>query len=375
VKIKFLICALSILLMASGCGRQPNRIVGRWEMDSENEPGNPAYEFLRGGTGISINTETGFAKQINYKFKGNKLTISFTETNAHDYQIEFQAENKIVIWEIKNNGDLYDDRIFFRKPLMEMPLEPKIAVATKMHRPYTILEAQQSTEEPDTWLLSIQLRFYDEPKPYKISKDSSSGNWALTQIYSTEELAVLQSTAASKTRVADIEASSSAFDKTVMAGRPTEIPRLADQDLSGLISEASTLCRLSFEDDSSPNSIARAPSPAVVIKDTDPTYFESYTSEQDFLQQASNAAEVKSLVCIRTDREKTGDYSGGRSGYRLILSVHILSWPDGQLLAGKIFEGSGPGGPFVLSSAKPGDPIYGAEPTQAVMDYVLSILD
>jgi hypothetical protein len=80
-------------------------------------------------------------------------------------------------------------------------------------------------------------------------------------------------------------------------------------------------------------------------------------------------------VCIRTDREKTGDYSGGSIGYRLNLYVNIISWPEGELLFAEKFQGPSPLQYILSPNLKPGDPIYGGEPIQDVKDYVLSVLD
>jgi hypothetical protein len=84
--------------------------------------------------------------------------------------------------------------------------------------------------------------------------------------------------------------------------------------------------------------------------------------------------DVKTLVCIRTDRKKTGDYSGGRSGFRLMQDVHIINWPEGKWLAAETFKGDSPG-QMVLTSTQPGDPIYGPEPIQQLMNYVVFVID
>ena len=96
----------------------------------------------------------------------------------------------------------------------------------------------------------------------------------------------------------------------------------------------------------------------------------------DFLQQASTPDEVQTLVCVLTDRTKTWDYSNGSVGYTIIRKVNILSWPGGTLLLQNKFSGSSP--QQIITSSTPLEPnssIYGSDPKDAIMDWVVSVIE
>ncbi len=153
------------------------------------------------------------------------------------------------------------------------------------------------------------------------------------------------------------------------AAAPTPIPTLPNQDFSGFLSKAGILCKNSYINTIDKINSAYAPFPGIVVKDTDPLPGMSLVID-DFLQQASSTSEVKTLVCILTEREKSVEYTNGSIGYKLVQTVNILSWPDGKLYFSNTITGRGTA-PFGVTT-NPGAPIYGDEPLLEVMDWVVS---
>ena len=152
---------------------------------------------------------------------------------------------------------------------------------------------------------------------------------------------------------------------------PTAIPTLAFQDLSGLWPQASTLCHRAFGAPLPSERVYSIPTPAVTIQDS--TKSGDMTFElDDFLYQASTAEDVASLVCIAVDREETGQYTDGSMGYRLILSVRMVSWPEGEVLNGFELEGSAP--QRIVMGHTPGEPIYGDEPRAELLEWITALL-
>ena len=143
-----------------------------------------------------------------------------------------------------------------------------------------------------------------------------------------------------------------------------------------MLEKASSLCLNSFNSSNNPVNPLKVPYPAVVFTDTDSDAGMTFDGKSDFLQQASTPAEVRTLVCMRTDRNKTYSYTNGSIGYRITQKVNILSWPDGTLLLQNEFSGSSPQ-QIVFGSApiKPNSSIYGSFPKKELRDWVVSVIE
>lgn len=141
---------------------------------------------------------------------------------------------------------------------------------------------------------------------------------------------------------------------------PTPIPPQA------LFHQAIKLCETAFQ------SPVRGGSPgpgvlALVYK------FEEKTWKIEDLPHGPEAAhEVRTIACIKEDREHVANYTPGDiPGYRLIWHVRLVNWPDGEVLAKRTLYGDKP--PSVeVYVGKPPEAVYGAPPTIYFMEWLAS---
>jgi hypothetical protein len=59
-------------------------------------------------------------------------------------------------------------------------------------------------------------------------------------------------------------------------------------------------------------------------------------------------------------------------GYRQVLTVRMVSWPDGEVLNGFELEGTAP--PRLVMGHTPGEPIYGEEPRAELLELITALL-
>ncbi len=382
---KFII-VIAFFLCLSACsgGEEQSKLVGRWERLPEPAGGSNtwAYEFFEDGTGFFV--EGDQASEFNYKQSGSELQITIIDSNVarqpYELKTKFESESNLTLWRVNDKGGLFWEEAWLRKPMFDLPIELKKQLVEEIPYEFTILDAMISGDDSEEWTLTIETqRGHNIINEYQIRKASSLAEWSVVKILNTEERAtatvkaVREITATAEwseaTRAAD-------FQQTLIAMEPTAIPRLSNQDLSSMLARASTLCSNSSNSSGKPTNPIRVPFPGVVITDIDRGPDMEFSWESDFLQQASTPDEVQTLVCILTDRAKIWDYSNGSVGYTIIRKVNILSWPDGTLLLQNEFSGSSP--QQIITSSTPLEPnssIYGSDPKDAIMDWVVSVIE
>lgn len=377
---------MAFCLCLSACSRDEgqSKLVGRWERLPEPAGGSNtwAYEFFEDGTGLF--TEGDKTSEFNYKQSGSELQITITDKDTagqpYELKTKFEGDSNLTLWRVNDQGDLFWEEAWLRKPMFDLPVELKKQLVEEIPYEFTILDAVVSGDDSEEWTLTIEThRGHNIINEYQIRKVPAPAEWSVVKILNAGE----QATATVKA-VREITATAqwnestrtAAIQQTLIAMEPTAIPRLSNQDLSGMLASASTLCSNSSYSSSRPANPIRVPFPGVVITDADRGPDMEFNWESDFLQQASTPDEVETLVCVLTDRTKTWDYSNGSVGYTIIKRVNILSWPGGNLLLQNEFSGSSPQQIITSSTPlKPNSAIYGSDPKDKIMDWVISVIE
>ena len=81
-----------------------------------------------------------------------------------------------------------------------------------------------------------------------------------------------------------------------------------------------------------------------------------------------DVTEIKSFACVIETREKTGSYSGGYTGYKLIWTVRILTFPQGDVIGAVEIIGDEPGA--VVTASNRQKAIYGTSPWSKLITWV-----
>jgi len=85
--------------------------------------------------------------------------------------------------------------------------------------------------------------------------------------------------------------------------------------------------------------------------------------------ESHSASTVKTLVCIRENRQRAGTYGDNTPAYRLEWDVRLVQWPDGKVLSATAFVGGKP--PLAKLGSVPG---YGKPPRTDLMAWLGSVL-
>lgn len=137
-------------------------------------------------------------------------------------------------------------------------------------------------------------------------------------------------------------------------------PTIAPQSLEA---EASVLCEAAFSASVTKKEFS---SPLIALRKI--LYVEDAAWEyQDLVPfyTALSADEVRSILCIQQNRDRTGTYSDGEAAYRLTWALRVVEWPGGAVVASGNFRGADP--TYFKSGAGPG---YGSRPSNELFDWL-----
>lgn len=144
----------------------------------------------------------------------------------------------------------------------------------------------------------------------------------------------------------------------------TPTPTVAPQSLEA---EASALCEAAFSASVTKKEFS---SPLITLRRI--LYVENAVWEYRDLvpfYTASSADEVRSILCIQQNRDRTGTYSDGEAAYRLTWALRVVEWPGGAVVASGNFRGADP--TYFKSGAGPG---YGSSPSNELFDWLAEFI-
>jgi WD40 repeat protein len=103
-------------------------------------------------------------------------------------------------------------------------------------------------------------------------------------------------------------------------------------------------------------------------------YENSVWNHREFIEphiESHTSSDVKTLVCIKETRIKTGSYTGGQTSYQLNWDVRLIRWSDSAVIAQTQFDGGLP--PLTIpSTANAG---YGSQPEIKFYKWLVSVIN